>query len=128
MLAAAALVGAAVLSSPSVPRAQPRSAPDGAALFASRCSSCHSDRAGEAGMPGPNLHGLAGRRLGGDPAFDYSPAFASATGTWDAARLDAYLADPEEAVPGSWMGIGNAVRDAGERAAVVRHLLGGGGG
>lgn len=118
-VAAGSLVASASL-------ALPAAAGDGAAVFAARCSSCHSDRVGETGLPGPNLHGLAGRRLGGDPAFAYSPAFEAATGTWDAARLDAYLADPEEAVPGSWMGIGNAVRDPRERAAVVRHLLGGG--
>jgi cytochrome c len=94
---------------------------DSAAVFDDRCASCHAREAEAPPMAGPNLHGLRGRRAGGDPAYDYSPALAQAGFAWDAARLDRYLADPEEALPGTWMN--NAVRNAAERAALVRWLL-----
>lgn len=93
----------------------------GAAVFDDRCASCHARSVGAAPMPGPNLHGLAGRRAGGDPDFGYSTAFAQARFTWDATRLERFLEDPEEDVPGTWMN--NRVRNAAERAALVRWLL-----
>ena len=97
-------------------------AQDGARVFEAHCAACHSREAGAEPGPGPNLANLAGRRLGGDAAFDYSPAFRRATGTWDATRLDRYLREPQDEVPGTWMA--NELRDAAERAAVVRLLTG----
>lgn len=98
-------------------------AEDGAKLF-TPCRACHSLEPGENGLPGPNLSGLIGRRIGGDAAFDYSPVLrkANADGLrWDAARLDRFLADPAEMFPGLWMAI-RGVEDAGDRAALVRFL------
>ena len=74
-------------------------------------------------MPGPALGSLAGRRVGGDLAFDYSPALRAAHGAWDAERLDRFLADPEEMFPGLWMG-GNGIDDAVQRRALVEFLVG----
>lgn len=75
-------------------------------------------------MAGPNLHGVLGRRVGGASGFDYSPVLEGAGragDTWDAARLDRFLADPEEMYPGLWMG-GNGVRREAERREVVEFL------
>jgi cytochrome c len=99
-------------------------AQDGALVFASRCAACHAVRAGAPAGPGPNLAGLLGRRLGGDAGFDYSPALGAAREAgqvWDRALLDRYLADPEETVPGNWMGA-NGLRAPADRAAVVEYL------
>lgn len=88
------------------------------------CRACHSlDRAAEP-LPGPNLAGLIGRQVGGDPAFDYSTALRSAAAegqVWTPARLDAFLADPEAAYPGLWMSMRGIV-DPAERAALTRFL------
>jgi cytochrome c len=99
----------------------------GRAVFEARCASCHALEAGRDGLPGPHLTALLGRGVAGDPAFDYSPALEAARGraAWDAATLDHFLADPEAMFPGLWMGE-NGVRDAADRAAVVRFLTGGG--
>jgi cytochrome c len=94
---------------------------DGRAAFEQRCASCHSVEANAPPGAGPKLAGLMGRRIGGDPGFEYSPVLAGAKGSWDAARLDRFLEDPEEMFPGLWMG-GNGVREAGPRAAIVRFL------
>lgn len=104
-------------------------APRGRAVFEAHCAACHALEPGRAGMPGPGLAGLGGRRVAGDPEFDYSPALregAAGGQVWDAARLERFLADPEAMFPGLWMG-GSGLRSAAERAAVARFLAGGGG-
>jgi len=99
------------------------SAEDGQQLFAP-CRACHSLDPAEHGMPGPNLAGLVGHRVGGDPSFDYSPALRKAHDEglrWDAARLDAFLADPAAMFPGLWMSM-RGIEDATERQVLVRFL------
>jgi len=68
-------------------------------------------------MPGPDLSGLIGRKVGSDPAFDYSPTLRKARDEgliWDAGRLDAFLADPAKMFPGLWMSM-RGIEDAAER-------------
>jgi cytochrome c len=96
---------------------------DGARLF-EPCRACHSLDPTERGMPGPNLAGLIGRKVGSDPAFDYSPALRKARDeglNWDASRLDAFLADPAKTFPGLWMSM-RGIEDAAERQSLVRFL------
>ncbi len=114
---AVAIAGAALL-------AWPAAAQDGRAVFDRSCASCHATERGAPPMAGPNLHGVIGRRVGGDAAFDYSPALEAAGrngDVWDAARLSRFLADPEEMYPGLWMG-SNGLPDAAERDAVAGFL------
>ena len=88
------------------------------------CRACHSLDPAEKGLPGPHLNGLIGRGIGGDPAFDYSPVLRKARDQglrWDAARLDAFLADPAAMFPGLWMSM-RGIEDAAERQALVRFL------
>ena len=99
------------------------SAEDGAKLF-TPCRACHSLDPADQGLPGPNLAGLIGRKVGGDAAFDYSPVLRKANSDglrWDAEKLDRFLADPAETFPGLWMSI-RGVEDAADRAALVRFL------
>jgi cytochrome c len=96
---------------------------DGARLF-TPCRACHSLDPAERGLPGPNLAGVVGRAVGGDPAFDYSPVLRKARDDglrWDAARLESFLADPAEMFPGLWMSMRGIV-DAAERKALARFL------
>jgi cytochrome c len=95
----------------------------GARLF-EPCRACHALDAARQGLPGPNLAGLLGRRVGSDAAFDYSPVLRKARDeglVWDAARLETFLADPAEMFPGLWMAT-RGVEDAGDRRALVRFL------
>lgn len=88
------------------------------------CRACHSLDPADHGLPGPNLSGLIGRKVGGDGAFDYSPVLRKANDEglrWDAERLERFLADPAEMFPGLWMSIGG-IADAADRAALVRFL------
>ena len=99
------------------------SAEDGAKLF-TPCRACHSLDPVDQALPGPNLSGLIGRKVGGDPAFDYSPVLRKANSDgvrWDAKRLDRFLSDPAEMFPGLWMSI-RGVEDAADRDTLVRFL------
>jgi cytochrome c len=96
---------------------------DGARLF-EPCRACHSLDPAAQGLPGPNLSGLIRRKVGSDPAFDYSPALRKARDDglmWEAGRLDAFLADPAKMFPGLWMSM-RGIEDAAERQALVRFL------
>jgi cytochrome c oxidase assembly protein Cox11 len=77
--------------------------PDSAAggkLFAEQCSACHAlDHA----RIGPPLAGVVGRAAGSAAGYPYSAALRTAGFTWDAARLDRWLANPQAEVPGAQM-------------------------
>lgn len=108
--------------------AAPAMAQDGAALF-EPCRACHALEADAEEGAGPNLSGVIGRKVAGDPRFDYSPALRAAREAglvWDRARLERFLADPEAMFPGLWMG-GNGVREEAQRRALVTFLAGGAG-
>ena len=99
---------------------------DGRALFERRCAQCHAVSAGAAPMAGPNLRGVVGRRVGGDPGFGYSPVLEGAGrdgDAWDLERLVRFLEDPEEMYPGLWMG-NNGLRAEAKRDALARFLEG----
>jgi cytochrome c len=113
----------ALLMLPALGAASAAPAQDGERLFAP-CRACHSLDPAERGMPGPNLHGVIGRTIGGDPAFDYSPVLRKARDEglrWDSAGLDAFLADPAAMFPGLWMSM-RGMEDDGERQSLVRFL------
>jgi cytochrome c len=95
----------------------------GARLF-EPCRACHSLDPAERGLPGPNIAGLLRRQVGGDSAFDYSPALRKARDQglpWDEARLDQFLTDPAAMFPGLWMAT-RGIEDVADRRALVRFL------
>ena len=99
----------------------PAAAQDGAALFAP-CRACHSLDPSAKVMPGPNLAGLIGRKVAGDPAFDYSPVLRKAVDeAWTLEALETFLADPEAMFPAMWMSA-QGIRDAAERRALARFI------
>jgi len=112
----AALLLLGLVSAPAV-------AQDGAALFAP-CRACHSLDPAAKVMPGPNLAGLIGRKVAGDPAFDYSPVLRRARDearVWTREALETFLADPEAMFPAMWMSA-QGIRDAAERKALARFI------
>ena len=98
-------------------------AEDGAKLF-TPCRACHSLDPSAKIMPGPNLAGLIGRKVAGDPAFDYSPVLQQARDdgrVWTLETLETFLADPEAMFPAMWMSA-QGIRDAAERKALARFI------
>jgi cytochrome c len=92
----------------------------GAVLF-EPCRACHTLDPKAQPMAGPNLAGLLGRRVAGDPEFDYSPVLreAGAAGQiWTEDLLDRFLADPEAMFPGLWMSM-RGIANADDRRALI---------
>ena len=66
-------------------------------------------------------HGIAVTMLaGGMDGFHYSPNFAKADFTWDDARLDAWMTNPQQMVPGAVMAYRQAKPEV--RAAIIAYL------
>ena len=90
----------------------------GKAAFA-QCVACHSiDGSNGAG---PSLKGIDGRSTGSLEGFRFSRAMKSAGYAWDAKSLDAYIADPQKAIPGNVMPF-SGLPDAKQRADLIAYL------
>ncbi|MGH7939618.1 MAG: PQQ-dependent sugar dehydrogenase [Limisphaerales bacterium] len=96
----------------------------GQAYFQTACSLCHSAELGPDNTviikQGPSLVGVMGRRAGSLPHFTYTQALKDSGYTWNAARLDHFLANPMRAVQGTTMPM--AVPDAQSRADLIAYL------
>jgi cytochrome c len=120
---------AAPAPAPAAPKTAPAPAPTpvAAADLANgqkqflRCRACHTLVSGGADGVGPNLHDLFGRKAGSKAGYNYSPALAAADFSWNAARLDAWIADPKAVVPGNKM-VFPGIKDAKDRADLVAYL------
>jgi cytochrome c len=91
----------------------------GGKLFV-ECAACHATEPG-AGSVGPDLHGVIGRRAGTLDNFRYSPAIRKSGITWSRQTLDAYIADPQKAVPANRMPYGG-MPNASDRADLLDYL------
>jgi cytochrome c2 len=101
---------------------EPAKGNDGATLFATQCSGCHSIADGMSHRLGPDLHGVVGRQVAAASGFgEYSEALRAQKGEWTKERLEAFLSDPQAAVPGTSMGFAG-VSDAKQRAALIEYL------
>lgn len=89
----------------------------GRVLYAAQCASCH---AVDAHKTGPAHRGVMGRRVGSAPGYRYSQELAASRLRWTAQTLNAWLADPEDLVPGQRMGV--QVDDARDRADLIAWL------
>jgi cytochrome c len=68
-----------------------------------RCLQCHDFTKGGPNKIGPNLYGSVGNKRAHAAGFTYSGAMQSAGGTWGYDELDAFLANPRAAIPGTKM-------------------------
>lgn len=85
------------------------------------CTSCHTfDKGGKNGV-GPNLWDVVGNKQAHIAGFGYSPALQGAGGAWDYDKLNAFLANPKAAVPGTRMAFAG-LRRAEDRANLIAYL------
>jgi cytochrome c len=84
------------------------------------CHACHSLERGAQGV-GPGLHGVFGRRAGELDDFRYSPALKRSGITWTEKTLDAYIADPQKAVPANRMPYAG-MPEARDRADLIMYM------
>jgi len=100
-----------------LPEAKP---PDGPTLFKQQCAVCHTSNLTDPVRQGPSLFGIVGRRAGSVDGFHYSPAFAKADFTWDDARLDAWMTNPQQMIPGAVMAYRQVRPEV--RTAIIAYL------
>jgi cytochrome c len=85
------------------------------------CRSCHTLTDGGPNLTGPNLHGVFGRQAGSKAGYSYSAAIKAAAFTWDAGKLDQWLADPKGFMPGTKMTF-LGIRDPKDRIDLIAFL------
>jgi cytochrome c len=100
-----------------LPTAKP---PDGPTLFKQQCATCHTTNLTDPVRQGPSLFKVIGRKAGTAEGFHYSPGFAKADFAWDETKLDAWLTNPQEVIPGAVMSYRQAKPET--RAAVIAYL------
>lgn len=99
---------------------EPAPAAGGEALVLA-CAACHTLNDGEPSSLGPNLHGVFGRRVASAGDYDYSQGMKSHGGRWTRERLEAFLANPRTAVPGTTMEF-EGIEDPAQRREIVDYL------
>ena len=100
-----------------LPAAKP---PDGATLFKQQCATCHTTKLSEPVRQGPPLFKIVGRPAGKVDGFHYSAGFAKADFVWNDDKLDAWLTNPQEMIPGTIMAYRQAKPET--RAAIIAYL------
>ena len=84
------------------------------------CVACHTTERGVNSV-GPSLYGVFERKAGDVSDFRYSPALKRSGITWTVQALDAFIADPQKAVPANRMPYAG-MPDAADRADLVAYL------
>jgi cytochrome c2 len=89
-----------------------------------KCYACHSLAGPDPNTEGPSLKGVVGRGIAAQDGFRYSPAmraYAVREQRWSREALDAFIKDPQAAVPDNNMGF-FGIADAAERRALIEYL------
>ena len=79
---------------------QERDVASGQLVFNNACRTCHTNREGDNRL-GPNLYKIVGRKAGSLQNYGYSSAMKGADFVWDEAKLDLFIANSEQTVPGN---------------------------
>lgn len=103
------------------PACAPETVQKGAQVFSTECSVCHAVQPNVQGLIGPNLKGVVGRTSGTLPGFTYSQAMRDRAKAWDVEGIAAFIAQPQAAVPGTYMPY-MGLADAASRDAVACFL------
>ena len=112
-----------MLSSPSALSQVPQGteAASGQLAFNNACRTCHVMKDGDNRL-GPNLHKIIGRKAGSLPDYAYSGAMKDAGFVWDAQKLERFIANPDEVVPGNSMKPYAGLASSDDRAKIIAFL------
>ena len=119
-MAVKALLAALFLGLASAP-AIADDAAHGQAMFQQDCALCHAAAPADGGGGmGPDLAGVIGRKVAGDPSYPYSDALSRIGGISTQDSLANFLENPGKVAPGSTMAV--RVKDPAERANIAAYL------
>lgn len=85
------------------------------------CAACHTFDKGGANKTGPNLYGVIDRTVASHEGFAYSDAMKAHGGKWTYQALDAFIANPKTATPGTKMAFGGE-KSPEKRADMLAYL------
>lgn len=120
-LVAAFGVAVAGLILAGVSQAQAADAAAGEGVFKRACAVCHNPTAEGPRKLGPTLAGVVGRKSASVEGFKYSKANTESGIVWTADKLDPYIKNPREVVPGTAMAYAG-LRNDDERANLIAYL------
>jgi len=124
MFLISALSGMAwMLSSPSAlaQASQDKEADSGQQAFNNACRTCHMVKEGDNRL-GPNLHRIVGRKAGSLPNYAFSSAMKEADLVWDEEKLDRFIANPDQVVPGNNMKPFGGLSSSDDRKKIIAFL------
>jgi cytochrome c len=101
------------------PRVQADGDPSKGKVIFEQCAACHG--LDETKTDGPSLKGVFGRKAGSRDDYRYSAAMTRSDVVWDAATLDAYIANPQDYIKGNRMSFAG-VRDKSDRDDLIAYL------
>jgi cytochrome c len=93
----------------------------GQLAFNNACRTCHVMREGDNRL-GPNLHKIVGRKAGSLPDYAFSSAMKEAGFVWDEEKLDRFIANPDEVVPGNSMKPYGGLSSSDDRKKIIAFL------
>ncbi len=101
--------------------AQAQNAANGEKAFKKICYTCHYTPENDKNWSGPSLYGIINRHAGTYNFAGYSRALTQSNIVWGDETLDAFIKNPESAVPGTKMHlIGVSAPDV--RADIIAYL------
>jgi cytochrome c len=122
---AAFFLGISVIAACVGASAQERKEPGPAAseqqAFNNACRTCHMVKEGDNRL-GPNLHKIIGRKAGSLPDYNYSSAMKEAGFVWDKEKLERFIANPDEVVPGNSMKPYGGLASSDDRTKILAFL------
>ena len=107
------------LLAPISPELKDADAANGKSVFDKTCAACH--RLTESYEHNPPLAGVVGRARASIDGQQYSDALKAVGGMWDYEELNAFIANPRAAIPGTAMSFAG-LPDSGERADLILYL------
>ncbi len=100
---------------------QEGNAASGQQVFNNACRTCHTTKEGDNRF-GPHLYKIIGRKAGSLPDYGYSSALKGADFVWDEEKLERFIANPDELVPGNSMKPYSGLASTDDRAKIVSFL------
>ena len=93
----------------------------GQQAFNNACRTCHIVREGDNRL-GPNLYKVVGRKAGSLPDYGFSSAMKEADFVWDEEKLERFIANPDEVVPGNNMKPYGGLSSGDDRKKIIAFL------